>query len=86
MKESKNKEIDMNKKSLISPCDSKLTAYEINDNSNSHGENSEDYNRHIYGNNGKKYNIELLKDIHNNILNIDMMIINDLQDLFMGLY
>ena len=59
---------------------------EINDNSNSHGENSEDYNRHIYGNNGKKYNIELLKDIHNNILNIDMMIINDLQDLFMGLY
>lgn len=27
------RKIDMNKKSLISPCDSKLTAYEINDNS-----------------------------------------------------
>ena len=27
------RKIDMNKKSLISPCDSKLTAYEINDDS-----------------------------------------------------
>lgn len=55
------------------------------DTSTSNGENTENYNRHIHGNNGKKYNIELFKDIKDNILNIDMMIINELEDLFIGL-
>ena len=59
---------------------------DINDNSNSHGENEENYNRHVYGNDGKRYNIELLKDIRNNIFNIDMMIINDLEELFMQIF
>lgn len=59
---------------------------ELNDNSSSHGENSENYQRHIIGNNGKKYNVELLKDIQNNLFDIDMMIINQLNDLFMGIY
>ena len=59
---------------------------DINDNSTSHGENTENYNRHVYGNDGKKYNIDLLKESRNNLMNIDMMIINDLQDLFMGIY
>lgn len=56
------------------------------DTSSSTGNNTEDYTRHIHGNNGKKYNIELFKDIKDNILNIDMMIINELEDLFMGIY
>ena len=59
---------------------------DINDNSNSYGENEENYNRHVYGNDGKRYNIELLKDIRNNIFNIDMMIINDLEELFMQIF
>ena len=59
---------------------------DINDSSNSHGENTENYNRHVWGNDGKKYNIDLLKEARNNLLNIDMMIINELQDLFMGIY
>ena len=58
----------------------------INDESESTGTNNEDYERHIHGNNGNKYNIDLLKDIKNNLMNIDLMIINDLNDLFMGLY
>lgn len=44
-----------------------------------------DYLRTIVGNNGSKYNIDLLDDIRNNLMNIDMMIINDLNELFMGL-
>lgn len=56
------------------------------DTSSSTGNNTEDYTRHIHGNNGKKYNIEIFKDIKDNILNIDMMIINELEDLFMGIY
>lgn len=59
---------------------------ELNDNSSSHGENSENFERHIIGNNGKKYNVELLKDIQNNLFDIDMLIINQLNDLFMGIY
>lgn len=59
---------------------------DINDSSNSSGENTENYNRHVYGNDGKRYNIEILKDIRNNLFNIDMMIINDLQELFMQIF
>lgn len=44
------------------------------------------YIKKIVGNNGGKYNIELLKEIQNSIINIDIMIINELQDLFMGIY
>lgn len=59
---------------------------DINDSSNSSGENKENYTRHVYGNDGKKYNIEILKDIRNNIFNIDMMIIDDLNELFMQIF
>ena len=51
---------------------------------NSNGTNN--YIKKIIGNNGGKYNIELLKEVQNSILNIDIMIINELQDLFMGIY
>ena len=60
----------------------------ITDNStsvgNSNGTNN--YIKKIIGNNGGKYNIELLKEIQNSIINIDIMVINELQDLFMGIY
>lgn len=58
----------------------------ISDESESNGTNNEDYERHIHGNNGNKYNIDLLNDIKNNLMNIDLMIINELNDLFMGIY
>lgn len=58
----------------------------IDDETESVGNNNENYERHIHGNNGNKYNIDLLKDIKNNLMNIDLMIINELNDLFMGIY
>lgn len=58
----------------------------INDESQSNGENNEDFTRNIKGNNGNKYNIELLNEIKNNLMNIDMLIIYELSDLFMGIY
>jgi len=69
---------------------------EINDSTNATGNSTAEstenltgtnnYIKKIVGNNGGKYNIELLKEIQNSILNIDIMIINELQDLFMGIY
>lgn len=58
----------------------------IQDNSSSSGTGLENYIKSITGNNGGKYNIDLLNDIKNNIMNIDLMIIEELNDLFMGIY
>ena len=58
----------------------------INDSSNTSGTSDENYIKHITGNNGNKYKIEMLSMIKDNLLNIDMMIINDLQELFMQIY
>ena len=51
---------------------------------NSNGTNN--YIKTIIGNNGGKFNIDLLNDIKNNLMNIDLMIINELNDLFMGIF
>ena len=51
---------------------------------NSTGTN--DYIKTIIGNNGGKFNIDILNDIKNNLMNIDLMIINDLNDLFMQIF
>lgn len=60
----------------------------ISDNSTSSGESNttENYIKNIIGKNGNKYGIEILNDLKNNLLNIDMMIINDLSELFMQIY
>ena len=50
------------------------------------GNSTEDYIKTITGNNGGKYNIDLLTEIKNNLMNIDVMIINDLSELFMQIY
>lgn len=57
-----------------------------NNEDSSEGNSTENYIRTITGNNGNKYPIELLKDIQNNLMNIDNLIINELQDLFMGIF
>ena len=53
--------------------------------STSNGASTEDYIKTIIGNNGGKYNFEILNEIKNNLLNIDLLIINELSDLFMGI-
>lgn len=58
----------------------------INDNSSSSGNNKEDFTKTIKGNNGNKYKIEILENVKNNLMNIDLMIINDLNDLFMQIF
>lgn len=58
----------------------------INDESLSNGTGTENYIKTIIGNNGNKYTIEVLEQIKNNLMNIDLMIINDLEELFMGIF
>lgn len=62
------------------------TQNSINDNSSSNGTGVEDYVKTIVGNNGNKYNIDILTEVKNNLLNIDMLIINDLNELFMQIF
>lgn len=48
--------------------------------------NTDEYLRHVEGNNGAKSFSELLMQFRETFMNIDMMIINDLNDLFMGVW
>ena len=63
-----------------------LNENSINDNSNATGSGTNEYLKTIVGNNGGKFNIDVLNDIKNNLMNIDLMIINELNDLFMGIF
>lgn len=63
-----------------------LTNNSINDNNTATGNGTNEYIKTIIGNTGGKYNIEVLNDIVNNFLNIDLMIINELNDLFMQIF
>lgn len=58
----------------------------INDNSSANGSGTNEYIKTIIGNNGGKFNIDILNDIKNNLINIDLMIINELNDLFMQIF
>ena len=62
-----------------------LSKNESNDNSNLKGNTTEDYVKNIVGNNGNKYNVEVYKMVVDNFNSIDLSIINELSDLFMGL-
>lgn len=48
--------------------------------------NIDDYLSHVYGNTGRKNFSELLNDYRNSFLNIDVQIIEELDDLFFGLW
>ena len=63
-----------------------MTNSNIDDVSKSTGEGQEIFERTITGNNGNKYSIEVFKELKNNFVNVDMLVIEDLQDLFMGLF
>ena len=58
----------------------------INDVTNASGNGTNSYIKTIIGNNGGKYSIDLLNDIKNNLMNIDLMIIDELYDLFMQIF
>lgn len=47
---------------------------------------TENYVKTIIGNNGRKYNVDVFNDLVSKLKNIDMLIINELQDLFMGVF
>lgn len=63
-----------------------LTNNSISDTNTATGNGTNEYIKTIVGNTGGKYNIEVLNDIVNNFLNIDLMIINELNDLFMQIF
>lgn len=50
------------------------------------GNSNEDYVRKITGNNGNRYPVELLIEVRKNLANIDNLVINELSDLFMGIF
>lgn len=58
----------------------------VSDETTSDGNSTENYTKHILGSNGKKYNIEIYTKMVDNFKSIDQMIINELADLFMGVY
>ena len=47
---------------------------------------SENYLKNIAGNNGSKYQYEILKEIRETFINIDAMIIEELEPLFMSIW
>ena len=63
-----------------------MSKSDIEDKSTSEGTGEEVFERTITGNNGNKYSIEIFKEIKNNFFNIDELIIEELQTLFMGVF
>ena len=63
-----------------------LNKNDIEDESSATGSGTNEYLKTIVGNSGGKFNIDVLNDIKNNLMNIDLMIINELNDLFMGIF
>lgn len=49
-------------------------------------DNTDEYLRHVEGNNGSRTFSELLMQYRDSFLNIDMMVIGELNDLFMGVW
>lgn len=81
-----NTDINNQKWATNLTLDSNTTNNTINDSSNASGSGTNSYLKTIIGNNGGKFNIDILNDIKNNLMNIDLMIINELYDLFMGIF
>lgn len=61
-----------------------LNQNQINDNSTSTGNTTENYTKHLIGNNGRKYNVEIYQKLVSGFESVNQQIINELGDLFMG--
>lgn len=81
-----NTDINNQKWATNLTLDSNTTNNTINDTSNISGNGTNSYLKTIIGNNGGKFNIDILNDIKNNLMNIDLMVINELYDLFMQIF
>lgn len=81
-----NTDINNQKWATNLTLDNNTSSNTINDTSNATGNGTNSYLKTIIGNNGDKFNIDVLNDIKNNLMNIDLMIINELYDLFMGVF
>lgn len=85
-----NTDINNQKWATNLTLDSNTTNNTINDTSSNSGtanvQGTNNYIKTIIGNNGGKFNIDILNDIKNNLMNIDLMIINDLNELFMQIF
>lgn len=81
-------DIDNQKWATNITLDKNSTDNTINDESvlTGNADTTEKYIKTIIGNNGGKFNIDILNDIKNNIMNIDLMVINDLNELFMQIF
>ena len=55
-------------------------------NKNGQFRNTDEYLKHIKGYNGSKTFSEMLMEYRNTFINIDLMVINELNDLFMGVW
>ena len=62
------------------------TSNSVNDSATGESSGNENYIKTIVGNNGSKYNVDILEQLKNNLMNIDLMIINELNELFMQIY
>lgn len=62
------------------------TSNSVNDSATGESSGNENYIKTIVGNNGNKYNVDILEQLKNNLMNIDLMIINELNELFMQIY
>lgn len=62
------------------------TSNSVNDSATGESSGNENYIKTIIGNNGSKYNVDILEQLKNNLMNIDLMIINELNDLFMQIF
>lgn len=56
----------------------------VNDNTKTTGQTLENYTKTLIGNNGRKYNVEVYKKLIDSFESVNMQIINELGDLFMG--
>ena len=85
-----NTDINNQKWATNLTLDSNTSNNTINDTSSNSGtanvQGTNNYIKTIIGNNGGKFNIDILNDIKNNLMNIDLMIINDLNELFMQIF
>lgn len=78
---------EINKEDVISgKYASNVTAGKSTNTSSSADNTNESYTRHIKGKRGSVTYNKLISEYRKNILNIDEEIINDLKDLFMGIY
>ena len=81
-----NTDIDAQTWATNLTLDRNTTNNTINDTNSASGSGTNNYVKTIVGNNGGKYSVELLQQIENNLMNIDLMIIDELYDLFMQIF